>query len=371
MSKIKITTLTPVHIGSGNLLQNNSDFVFFKNGKDHFLGIIDERKVLDLIGEKNIDNWVLSIQRNDNTIDMMRRYAPNKEVCDYTQREIQSFAGDIRANDTLKECIHNGLGIPYIPGSSLKGAIRTAITATLAKRNTSISNQPIYNIQQLAYKVEGDLFGKEPQESIFRFIQVGDAYFDKGCEIALRMIMSLNITQSNTVTPDHLWNQKPQVVETIAGEEEAICSIKIDTAAYQRAKREMSDLGSLPTDIQSIAGLFQLINAHTIQLIQEEIDYWEQIGKIYNGTDSYLEQMEEMLGYVQQCDEHSCVLRVGHSSGWRFITGAWGENLNCWSKIVDVARPGNKNKYSAYDFPKSRRTDKDGFLLGFVKLTLV
>ncbi len=369
MSKIKITTLTPVHIGSGNLLQNNSDFVFFKNGKDHFLGIIDDRKVLDLIGEKNIDNWVLSIQRKDNTIDMMRRYAPNIEICDYTQREIQSFAGDIRANDTLKECIHNGLGIPYIPGSSLKGAIRTAITATLAKRNTSISNQPIDKIQQLASKVEGDLFGKKPNDSIFRFIQVGDAYFDKGCEIALRMIMSLNITQSNTVTPEPK-SQKPQVVEAIGEEEEAICSIKIDTAAYQRAQIAMPDLGKLPSDIHSIEDLFQLINAHSIQLIKEEIEFWEQIGETFDGTDDYLEQMNIMLEKAQHCGEKSCVLRIGHSSGWRFITGAWGENLKCWSKIVDAARPGNKHKYSAYDFPKSRRTDSDGFLLGFVKLSL-
>jgi CRISPR type III-A-associated RAMP protein Csm5 len=34
---------------------------------------------------------------------------------------------------TLKECIHSGLGVPYIPGSSIKGAIRTAIVATLAQ----------------------------------------------------------------------------------------------------------------------------------------------------------------------------------------------------------------------------------------------
>ena len=32
MSEVKITTITPVHIGSGNLLQNNTDFVVESEG---------------------------------------------------------------------------------------------------------------------------------------------------------------------------------------------------------------------------------------------------------------------------------------------------------------------------------------------------
>jgi hypothetical protein len=65
-------------------------------------------------------------------------------------------------------------------------------------------------------------------------------------------------------------------------------------------------------------------------------------------------------------------LRIGHASGWRFITGAWSEQLPFFdSSVVNAARSGNASKYSEYSFPKSRRTASDGDLMGFVKLSML
>ena len=49
MSKVKIETLTPVHIGSGNFLRNNSDFVQHNDGEDSYIYVIDPKKILNLI----------------------------------------------------------------------------------------------------------------------------------------------------------------------------------------------------------------------------------------------------------------------------------------------------------------------------------
>ena len=49
MNKVKIQTLTPIHIGSGEFLKNNSDFVEYKDGGDSYISIIDPKKILDLI----------------------------------------------------------------------------------------------------------------------------------------------------------------------------------------------------------------------------------------------------------------------------------------------------------------------------------
>ena len=55
----------------------------------------------------------------------------------------------------------------------------------------------------------------------------------------------------------------------------------------------------------------------------------------------------------------SCILRVGHASGWRFITGAWTERLdNFNTDVVNATRPRNF-RYQDYDFPKTRRVDED------------
>lgn len=54
------------------------------------------------------------------------------------------------------------------------------------------------------------LFGEDPNKDIFRFLQVGDAYFSNDCGIATRMV-NLNITHKNDLG-DY---SKSQIVEAI------------------------------------------------------------------------------------------------------------------------------------------------------------
>ena len=132
MSKIKITTLTPVHIGSGETLQYGSDFVRGKVGDDTFLSVVDPKKVLGLIGEDNVQRWVTAIEKRESTDKIVQQFAPNARLEDYSCRLISEWS-DVKSTDTLKEHIHDGRGLPYIPGSSIKGAIRTAVLTALAE----------------------------------------------------------------------------------------------------------------------------------------------------------------------------------------------------------------------------------------------
>ena len=88
-------------------------------------------------------------------------------------------------------------------------------------------------------------------------------------------------------------------------------------------------------------------------------------------VESYLEKVESIKKKVLKCCRgKECVLRIGHGSGWNFITGGWARDLdNFESLVVPVSRPNNQN-YREYDFPKTRRVDDDCELLGFVKLSL-
>ena len=81
--------------------------------------------------------------------------------------------------------------------------------------------------------------------------------------------------------------------------------------------------------------------------------------------------MEKILAEINSCEKgKECVIRIGHASGWRFITGAWTEELeNFHDVVIPASRPKNFN-YTEYDFPKSRRIDEESDVLGFVKLKL-
>ncbi len=215
-----------------------------------------------------------------------------------------------------------------------------------------------------ADKIEKELFGRDPNNDIFRFIRVGDAYFDKDSTISTRMI-NLNITRKNELVD----KSKPQLIEAIGSSETSTFSLNVAADYYKWVKSKFPTLGNLPAELQSISGLFSLINIHTQKLIEDEIEYWKNVEKI--GAEYYIETLEDLLEEVKECrNESSCVLRIGHGSGWRFITGAWTEQLsNFKTDVINAARPQNY-RYSEYDFPKTRRVDEDSYVLGFVKLTM-
>jgi len=366
MSKIQIETITPVHVGSGIMLQNNTDFAIVQHGEDSDIGVIDDRKILNLIGKDNVDKWVSSIEHKESIKEFLSRFAPAANLKDYSKRIIANY-GDIKTNDTLKECIHDGLGIPYIPGSSIKGAIRTAIVATLAPKLQKVN---VGNGNRLSAKyVEQDLFGRNVNEDLFRFIQVGDAYFEKNIEIATRLV-NINIRSNN----DYWDESKSQMIEAISSEQSTTFQLKILSDYYEWVKTQTNDkfsLKNLEEEMSSIYNLFNTINQHTQKLIEEEIEFWDDYKEEDSVTD-YIERMNEILKETNNCTYgKSCILRIGHTSGWRFITGAWTEKLdNFETEIIPASRRNNQN-YEEYPFPKSRRIDEYGDLLGFVKLSVV
>jgi len=362
MMNIKLETLTPVHIGSGETLQHKTDFVI---GKDEdgssALGIIDIDKVIKLIGSENIDKWVSAIERKESTDDTVKIYAPKASISDYSKRIISLWTS-VKETDTLKEQIHDGLGRPYIPGSSIKGAIRTAVLSSLAKQKTELEQ---FLTKANAKEIERKFFGDNPKSDIFRFLQVGDAFFGNNYEIALRLV---NINERNKQS---FWDtSKAQLIEAIVPEDESLFRLKLDLDNYDRARKKVHQL---PECMNSISALFQTINTHTCLLLEDEINLWEERkdNDESEKVDIYIEKINAIYDKVKSCQSGvSCILRIGHGSGWRFITGAWTEALPAFKeKVIPASRPNN-SRYEEYFFPKTRRIDSDECeLLGFVKLT--
>lgn len=373
MAKVKLKTLTSVHVGSGRLLQNNLEFLNSDDGEK--LYILDDQKILQFIGNEHLDDWLLSIHKKERTSDLVKRFSPQSTLKDYSKRSLDLFA-DVIPSDTLKEHIRNGMGNIYIPGSSIKGAIRTAIMSTIAsemnlnekdiivgkKRNRNGEMVNLYGASEL----EKEIFGKNPNSDVFRFLRVGDAHFAKGSEIATRLVMYLNIIKRENLVPDS--DRKPQLVEAIRESENSIFSLTFDCAAYELSK---SKVHSMPGEMKSLETLFTTINDYTKAHVKEEIDYWKEVSSTKTGAEDYLDKLDYILEEIESCEKgKSCVLRLGHASGWDFITGGWSRNLDCFNDVVVPASRPNNKVYTDYDFPKSRRAEEDASLLGFVKLEI-
>jgi len=365
MSKVKVTALTPIHIGSGDFLYENNDFRKAKDSEGcPVIGILDTRKLLGIIGESRISQWVALIE-NRKSLDTLIGSRPIEK---YTSRLIDDYCEDLRT-DTLKEHIHDGLGRPYIPGSSIKGAIRTAVLATEAAKLEASAINVGYNPRKpSASAMEKHLFGKDPNSDVFRFLQVGDALFGKNHTCAITMV-NLNERERQ----DWWDTSKKQTIEALAPEDESTFEIRLKTDAYQKSSNSNA-VGRMPDCMSSLPALLRAINAHTKSLLDSEINKWKAKARTLDddhAVQSYIDSCNEILDNANhQTDGKSCVLRIGHGSGWRFITGAWSERYGDFDAIVNASRPNN-NRYSNYDFPKSRRVSKEYYLLGFASLTLL
>ena len=362
---INIQLLTPVHIGSGEVLEERFDyFVEYEKDEDGnsypFIGIIDPRKILEVIGEEQLTNWVSSIERKEDPYRFVKRINRNVKPESITRRII--FAEE-RAK-SLKECMQTisptdpKVDRPIIPGSSIKGAIRTALLA--ASTEAQQANERNYRW------VERNVFGADPQSDVLRFLRVGDAFFAPENTYAY-MASTLNYKQQSKYNNNSLHDsQLDQLIEAIPEESKSSFTLSIvdrkDIPAH------------LPVALQSIKNLFQTINQHTFNLLESELKIWQEKFPI-DGEDSDLEYYLKVIRWLAQQaknanKENACILRVGYGSGWRFTTGAWTEKLPSFeSEIVKKARPG-AYRYEQFHFPKTRRLSLVDGPFGFVKLSL-
>lgn len=357
MNNIEIKTLSQVHIGNGNFLQVDNDFIVEGKGEDSSIVVFNINKLAKIIGTdaQSIQQWTDSIMSGD-SYSFIRERIYNHPYQDYAKRCITNYASFQKTNGMLKECIHDGMGRPYIPGSSIKGAIRTAVFATMAKDEIvdALSNEhDKKERKRIMSGMERRLLGNSPESDIFRYFSTGDAYFDKGVEIAVKQV-NLN-TKKKGIQIDY---SKQQVVEAISSDQTSSFRINANSTFYHQ-------LG-----LRDLLDLFTLIREHTQHLVEEEIEYWDGDSE---SSEGYVYSMNEILDEINSCESNECVLRIGQASGWRFITGAWLEALGKKTfkeEIAPLCRYNNNTLYQQYDFPKSRRMDDESYLFGFVKLTI-
>ena len=125
--RMSLTTLSPIFIGSGEEL-NKSMYVY--NNRE--IMIIDERKLIkELLLRKGLYESFLNecYSGNLNLTNFLERHLNGYKDMDIYKYKIMSYS-DVKTNskfNNINTFIKSSNGKPYIPGSSIKGAIRTAI----------------------------------------------------------------------------------------------------------------------------------------------------------------------------------------------------------------------------------------------------
>lgn len=159
--RMTVEVLSPVHIGDGGTLHKNIDYV--TQGNRTY--VIDEAEFIDWAYDENDTR----IPRPGEVLqDEKRRYS-ELDLWRYV------MVGEPEKND-LRSHIKDVYGGVYLPGSSLKGMLRTSfvrgryILKDKKPDLTRLKNSRSWAGQQ----VERDVMGRNPNYDLFRAVQIAD-----------------------------------------------------------------------------------------------------------------------------------------------------------------------------------------------------
>lgn len=152
--KMKLTCQSPVHIGSGDIYQKNQ-YVYEEDGKRAHIYFLNESKWAEFLeNEKLLDSFVSEIHRkfiHFSIYDFLNAYRGNncqpeslkglmKKLVD-SGVLLKPETADVPYSKNLRNALNDihtfikdSKGRMYVPGSSLKGAFRTAILFAMIKK---------------------------------------------------------------------------------------------------------------------------------------------------------------------------------------------------------------------------------------------
>lgn len=372
----EVEVLTPTHIGgaSENHWQKDLDFII----KDNKTWILDFKKLCTVIDSFTLAN-VLSRENANQTLGNLL-VSKNLETISSSR-----FDSTFNNSSEIKRHIFNGFdGKPYIPGSSIKGAINSILLNYFYRNST----QAFQKNNKIAEQVLGNF-----ENSIMRFFQFTDIHFTETFLINTKIF---NLQNSNGQGWTGGWkhsrnetNNRFQeagfttVYESLQSFSKGSLMISFKRGVIERLYAEALKNNRIKLPPVHTAAwltknpaeqLCQIINTHTLRFLEKEIAFFDNYNFDKN-TESVLSKLNELKAKVERLkdDSKECILRLSAGSGFHSITGDWQ-----YDNFIDTGenqdgRNRGKRKY------KSRKlafqTDSKGSLtfqpMGFIKLTLL
>ncbi len=271
-------------------------------------------------------------------------------------------------------------GRPYIPGSSIKGAIRTAITRSLnkekyylesledfIKRRSNKDNQRSHKKAECDEKAEKNLFGT-PNYSPFRFLMISDSELIPFSNLEASEVRILNICNGKLKwkgrrNEDRLQHSLYIVVETIKKGTKIKGTLGMGFIEYFTTQ-EFAEFKNLDMILEFISK----IRGQTSMYINSEIEFYKKYNEkgILNGPINFYQNLQRM-----KLSDRQFLIQLGFSTGYKSksvitnIDKAFIQRLKSLGKVRMI---------NDYIFPKTRklviRNNRPAEPLGWVKFTL-
>ena len=329
---LTVSVLTPLHIGTGRELLHEYDYSIHggRTWRLNESALLDAQDVADpALVERLAQTPPARLLRSQD-------YRPASGLFRYVLRGTPRSQA---VGAQLREQIKDVFDRPYLPGSSLKGALRTALAWNIWQKQNML---PATNKTSRDY--ERTIFGPDPNHDFLRALHVSD---------------------SAPVDAEHLQIQNARVMdrggdlaapismEAIAKDTEFCLRLKIDEVllsgwAVRNGLRSTEDgrLRNMSRDLQN----------HSVALVRQEIEWFRGV----RGAEA--EELVKSYQLLNQLSTHlrgrrGFLIRLGWGTGWDSKT--FGSHLQADDDLMDsIARrfPLSRKTHRKGDlFPKSRR----------------
>ena len=353
--RLGLEILTPVQTGTGGNLIQQIDYI--DQGGQVF--VVDQARTFAALasGDQTLDA-VLSGARLD---DLVKLAGPRHGQLLPSLHGARGVPREFRAQ--LKDAFLR----PYLPGTALKGAIRTALFATLLRQYPPDAYQhllpdidrrnhrPTASAKTAAKRLTERAFGANPNRDRLRALHVGDALFQPD-DLRLADIRWLNLTghppyrarwrNMSTRNSENRWQDAPGLhAEMLAPGTLAPVTLQWDGFLLSDPawSGDIADPAILP---RTFADLRDILNAQARHRLQGEIDFYRAYGQ-----DGPLQQCRRLLALLEQ-ETEAAYLQLAWGSGWCGMTGDW---------LVEEDRERMRGLYremrgrDGMPFPKTRR----------------
>lgn len=366
--KLTITTLSPLHIGTGNTLRQGYDYV--THGGQTW--VFDAEVLADALYQYDPDEFDKMAQGVP-AGDLIRpdEYDPASLLFRYVLRGEPRSKGK---GAELQEQLKDPWDRPYIPGSSLKGALRTALAYVGWGQRKLVFGLGDLNerggAKFAALPMERKVLnaaqpprGREPNHDLLRALQVGDSTPGEKENLQLLNVQVAVGTKAGS----------PIELEAIRRDVTFEATLTLD--GFLRQDNVTAQLGWQKDQLLWLMNIPKVVNAFTVHRIDSERKRWraidEPVRSFYDTLDRVLRQLDLSSEFL---------IQLGWGGGWDSKT--FGDILTRDGQVFKqvVQKYGKtmvrQGEYKPGDtYPKSRRvvvnsSDKPVFPLGWIKVRM-
>ena len=276
--KYQLEIVTPVHIGSGETL-NHIDGCY-ANGRWYHIDLdrvlahpsADINALTSDMGRRDF-RWERHLRQRNMDLSELSAYSLQ---CPQSPEEVE-----------IREAIKVVHDRPFIPGTTLKGAIRTALLEEILNESDQVYEKSRDHLNDLiakgsrrnprreqpARRIENLAFGGDPNRDLFRALQVSDTMPLESDALEIGMAWTMTLNQRNELVQKiDRGREYKNFVQQIRAKQCLTFTLKIDDLLFR--DREKQRLGFDDLQQRTLQEIAEGCRSATDQLMRGERDFF-------------------------------------------------------------------------------------------------